>query len=103
MTHVADQEIRDHLLKLAPDEKAIIEKETFGEIRGSYVHFKHWSIDKHANKYISFEDSIKEDIEVLRNSSWIKKDTGIIGLKYETHKGTIHYVDDYQPEGWSLT
>jgi carbonic anhydrase len=49
---------------------------------------------------VSFEETLREDIEILRTSPWIKKETRIFGLKYDTHKGTIEYVDDYKPEGW---
>ncbi|KAH8807238.1 hypothetical protein F5884DRAFT_880047 [Xylogone sp. PMI_703] len=83
MSHVTDEECREHLLKIAPeDEKESIKKENFGEIRGS------------------FEDSIKEDIKVLRDSTWIKKNTRLIGLLYDTHTGHFKEVDDWNPKDW---
>jgi hypothetical protein len=33
MTHVTDQEVRDHLISIAPEEKDVIENTKFGEIR----------------------------------------------------------------------
>ena len=41
---------------------------------------------------VSLEDSIKEDLAVLRKSTWIKEDTRLIGLKYDTHTGVLHEV-----------
>lgn len=38
MTHVTDEEVREHLRGIVPeDEKESIQEEQFGEIRGSYV------------------------------------------------------------------
>lgn len=47
---------------------------------------------------ISLEESLKEDIDALRASPWIKKNTRFIGLKYETHAGTLHEFVDSKPE-----
>jgi hypothetical protein len=46
----------------------------------------------------SFEKTLEEDIAILRASSWIKKNTRLIGLKYDTHAGTHHEVVDSKPE-----
>ncbi len=45
----------------------------------------------------SLEDSIKEDLALLRESTWIKKETRLIGLKYDTHTGLLHEVQDLKP------
>lgn len=34
-THLTDQDCRDYLVSIAPEDRDIIEKTTFGEIRGS--------------------------------------------------------------------
>lgn len=47
-----------------------------------------------------FEASIKEDIKVLRESTWIKKNTRFIGLLYDTHTGFLREVDDWNPPDW---
>jgi carbonic anhydrase len=38
------------------------------------------------------EQSIKDDVEFLRRSPYIKKNTTISGWKYETLQGTIEEV-----------
>ena len=40
----------------------------------------------------SIEVTIKEDVEFLRNSSWVKKDIDIVGLKYDLHTGVVEQV-----------
>jgi carbonic anhydrase len=50
------------------------------------------------NKNASLEDSIKEDLTILRKSSWIKKNTRLIGLKYNTHTGVLDEVQDLKPQ-----
>jgi len=44
------------------------------------------------------EDAIKEDLKLLRGSSWIQKSTRLIGLKYDTHTGVLHEVQDLKPQ-----
>jgi hypothetical protein len=34
MTHITDQDVRDHLIAIAPEEKEIIDQTKFGEILG---------------------------------------------------------------------
>ncbi len=40
----------------------------------------------------SIEETIKQDVEFLRNSSWVKKDIDIVGLKYDLHTGVVEQV-----------
>lgn len=46
----------------------------------------------------SHEDNIKEDLGVLRASTWIKKQTRLIGLKYDTNTGVVYEVEDWLGE-----
>jgi carbonic anhydrase len=50
------------------------------------------------NRDIRLEDSIKEDLEILRASTWIKKNTRLIGLKYDTHTGVLYEVEELKPQ-----
>ena len=45
----------------------------------------------------SFEETIKEDINFIKNSPWIKKDTRLIGLKLDIETGLLHEVQDLKP------
>lgn len=56
------------------------------------------SIEKEANRTIRLEESDKEDLAVLRASTWITKSTRLIGLKYNTHTGVLHEVQDLKPD-----
>jgi carbonic anhydrase len=53
---------------------------------------------KWVNRNISLEDSIKEDLNILHTSTWIKKNTRLIGLKYDTHTGILYEVEDLKPQ-----
>jgi len=75
VTHTSDAEIRKELKELAPQESSSIETMKFGEIKNS------------------IEDSVREDVEILKASPLIKKDIQIIGLKYDIKTGLLENVD----------
>jgi carbonic anhydrase len=108
MSHVSDEECRQHLMKIVPEnEKEAIRGEKFGEIRDRYVFILVSPSLCHLletvltlRRFRNFEDSIKEDVRILRESTWIKKDTRIVGLMYDTHTGGFKEIDDYEPENW---
>ncbi|KAK1067219.1 hypothetical protein LTR74_006587 [Friedmanniomyces endolithicus] len=80
VTHYHDSQIREALSELAPTDKTAIEATKFGEIKGS------------------IEDSVIEDIEILRASPWIKESTQLIGLKYDIDTGKLDVVEQNQAQ-----
>ncbi|KAF2794702.1 hypothetical protein K505DRAFT_241543 [Melanomma pulvis-pyrius CBS 109.77] len=76
MIHVSDRDVRDRLISIAPGENDLIENTKFGEIRVP----------------------IKEDLTVLRASTWIKKSTRLIGFEYDTHTGVLDEVQYLKPD-----
>jgi carbonic anhydrase len=44
------------------------------------------------------EDSIREDIAILKSSQLINKSTQIIGLKYDIHTGLLSQVSENASE-----
>ncbi|UKZ68818.1 uncharacterized protein TrAtP1_009837 [Trichoderma atroviride] len=76
MTHFHDADIKKALVEIAPQEKTSIEASKFGEIKNS------------------IEESIREDIELLKASPLIKDDTQIIGLAYDTATGALTEVEE---------
>jgi len=80
MTHFHDDAIKEALLQIAPEEKASIEASKFGEIKGS------------------IEESIREDLALIRASPLIKKTTQVVGLKYDIHTGVLSQVEETKCE-----
>ncbi|KAK0270683.1 hypothetical protein LTR35_013965 [Friedmanniomyces endolithicus] len=80
VTHFHDSKIRGALSELAPTDKTAIEATNFGEIKGS------------------IEESVIEDLEILRASPWIKKSTQLIGLKYDIDTGKLEVVGEEQAQ-----
>ncbi|KAK0247895.1 hypothetical protein B0A54_16651 [Friedmanniomyces endolithicus] len=80
VTHYHDSQIREALSELAPTDKTAIEATNFGEIKGS------------------IEESVIEDLEILRASPWIKKSTQLIGLKYDIDTGKLEVVGEEQAQ-----
>ncbi|PVH78708.1 carbonic anhydrase [Cadophora sp. DSE1049] len=76
MTHFHDAAIKKALIEIAPGEKEGIEGSKFGEITGSVL----------------------EDLALLRASPLIKKDTQIVGLKYDIHTGVLTQVHEGKSE-----
>jgi carbonic anhydrase len=50
-------------------------------------------IARHSNNRHSIEESIREDLELLKASPLIKDDTQIIGLAYDTATGALTEVE----------
>ncbi|KAK3117104.1 hypothetical protein LTR53_001833 [Teratosphaeriaceae sp. CCFEE 6253] len=75
MTHYHDSAVKKALLEIAPEAKEDIEGRSFGEISGS------------------IEDSVKEDIALLKASPLIKNSTNLLGLKYDIDTGVLSVVD----------
>jgi carbonic anhydrase len=75
MTHFHDHKIREALVEIAPGDADAINSTKFGEISGS------------------IEDSVREDLEILRKSPWIKESTQLVGLKYEIETGKLSVVE----------
>ncbi|KAH6663511.1 carbonic anhydrase [Halenospora varia] len=80
MSHFHDSDIKKALLEVAPEAKTTIEAMGFGEIKGS------------------IEDTIREDIALLKASPLIKKTTQIIGLAYDIKTGILTEVKESKPE-----
>ncbi|KAH6718747.1 carbonic anhydrase [Leptodontidium sp. MPI-SDFR-AT-0119] len=80
MTHFHDDAIKKALIEVAPGEKESIEGSKFGEIAGS------------------IEESVLEDLALLRASPLIKKTTQIVGLKYDIHTGVLTQVHESKSE-----
>jgi carbonic anhydrase len=78
---------RNRLLKLLNLEKSLARK--------FRVRFTREFVTNHAYR---IEDSIREDIALIRASPLIKKTTQIVGLKYDIHTGTLTQVQEIQSE-----
>ncbi|KAK5464768.1 hypothetical protein LTS15_001331 [Exophiala xenobiotica] len=76
LTHYHDKDIQNALLEISPDAKDLIQSLKFGEITNRV------------------EDSIREDIAILKSSQLINKSTQIIGLKYDIHTGLLSQVSE---------
>jgi len=76
MTHFHDDQIKNALGEIAPQEKERIETMTFGEIKNS------------------IEDSVRSDVAMLKASPLIKNSTQIIGLAYDINTGILAEVTD---------
>ncbi|KAF2800965.1 carbonic anhydrase [Melanomma pulvis-pyrius CBS 109.77] len=76
MTHFHDVDVKKALVELAPQEKEVIEASKFGEIT----------------------TSIRVDIALLKASPLIRKDTQIVGLKYDISTGELSVVDEIKSE-----
>ncbi|KAM0697710.1 hypothetical protein Q7P36_002564 [Cladosporium allicinum] len=75
VTHFHDKAIREALTKIAPAEKERLAKMDFGEITGS------------------IEESVREDLAILKNSPLLKKGTQFVGLKFDTDTGKLTVVE----------
>jgi len=80
MTHFHDDQIKNALSEIAPQEKDRIETMTFGEIKNS------------------IEDSVRGDVAMLKASPLIKNSTQIIGLAYDINTGVLTEVTDAKSE-----
>ncbi|KAG9238931.1 carbonic anhydrase [Amylocarpus encephaloides] len=80
MTHFHDDVVQQALIEIAPEEKATIEGMKFGEIKNS------------------IEDSVREDMAMLRASPLITKSTQIVGLAYDIKTGVLTEVTDWPAE-----
>jgi carbonic anhydrase len=85
--------IRKALVEIAPDEKSTIEDMKFGEIVGSYVYHGAVPDGYSADAMSSVEDSIKEDVALLRALPLIREDTRIVGLKFDIETGLLSKVE----------
>jgi carbonic anhydrase len=61
-------------------------------------HFSKAFFNASADALYSVEDSVREDVALLRASSWISKDTQIIGLKYDISTGELFIVEESKSE-----
>jgi carbonic anhydrase len=48
--------------------------------------------------YYSIEESIREDVAILKASPLIRKDTQIVGVKYDINTGILSQVEDDRSE-----
>lgn len=76
MSHFHDVHIREALLKFAPQEADTINSTKYGEILGSV------------------EETIKEDVALLKASPFITPGTRIIGLKYDIMTGVAETLEE---------
>ncbi|KAH8648620.1 carbonic anhydrase [Xylariales sp. PMI_506] len=75
LTHLTDEDVRNHLLKIAPDQKDIIEESKYGEIKESV------------------EQSIEQDVAFLAASPFVTPGTMIVGLKFDISTGIANEVE----------
>ncbi|KAF2486029.1 carbonic anhydrase [Neohortaea acidophila] len=77
MTHFHDADVKNILLSRTEDpaERKWIENTKYGEMLGPP------------------EDSIREDVTLLRNSPFVRKETQIVGVKYDVFKGTVEVIN----------
>jgi carbonic anhydrase len=94
LTHYKDEDIKNKLLEIAPKEKDLIDKSNFGEIAGSYVKSCQLSPRVIVDSFCSIEESLREDIALLKASPLIRKDTQIVGLKYDINTGVVSEVKE---------
>jgi len=80
MTHFHDDAVKEALIEIAPHEKDRIQASKFGEINGS------------------IDESLREDLAILKASPLIKKETQIIGLKYDINTGLLTEVESTKSE-----
>lgn len=90
--HFYDDKIREELIKVAPEEKESIDGMKFGEIIKLACPSGN-DLDNCANSWYSIEQSIKEDLALLRASPLIKKTTQLVGLKLDFATGVLTQVD----------
>ncbi|PNP46740.1 hypothetical protein TGAMA5MH_01691 [Trichoderma gamsii] len=76
MTHFHNADIREALLEFALQEKEAINAAKYGEITGS------------------IEDSVKEDVELVSSSPFIRPGTTIVGLKLDIFTGVVTKVTE---------
>ena len=80
MTHFNDSDIKKALLEIAPSDEVNIKAASFGGIiRG-------------------VEESVREDVALLKASPWIKDSTNIVGLKYDIDTGLLSEVSEGKSE-----
>lgn len=80
VTHFHNSDVKKALLEISPDAKELIEPMQFGEIKNS------------------IEESIREDIAILKASPLIKNSTQIVGLLYDINTGLLREVKDRESE-----
>ncbi|KAK4959079.1 hypothetical protein LTR10_003878 [Elasticomyces elasticus] len=81
MTHFHDAAVKKALTEIAPEASQSIEASSFGEITGS------------------IEESVKEDLALLKASPLIKKSTLLLGMKYDIETGVLTVVESSGAEG----
>ncbi|KAK5723476.1 hypothetical protein LTR15_005174 [Elasticomyces elasticus] len=77
MHHTA---VKKALIEIAPEASQSIEASSFGEITGS------------------IEESVREDLALLKASPLIKKSTLLLGMKYDIETGVLTVVETSSPE-----
>ncbi|KAF4333895.1 hypothetical protein FBEOM_12289 [Fusarium beomiforme] len=75
MSHYSDADIREAMLKIAPEEEETIKNSQYGEIDEG-----------------SIEKSLKHDVAFLRDSPFILPGTQVIGLAYDIKSGFLTRV-----------
>lgn len=76
VTHFHDADVKKALLEIAPAEEEAIQAMKFGEITNGP------------------EQSVKEDVRLIRASPLIRKSTRIVGLVYDIKTGLLSEVID---------
>jgi carbonic anhydrase len=91
MAHFHDKNIKEALIGLVPEEEENIEGMKFGEIIESV--FLGVETRLGANGTSSLEDSVREDIAILKASPLIKESTRIVGLVFDISTGILTEVN----------
>ncbi|RDW58510.1 carbonic anhydrase-2 [Coleophoma crateriformis] len=76
MSHFHDAEVRKALIQIAPQEEETIKATQYGEIAGS------------------IEESIQEDVNLLKASPFVTPGTTLVGLKYDISTGVVTQVTE---------
>jgi len=74
LTNLSNNDVKQFLTEQAPEQKAVIDALDIGAIEHGV------------------EQSIKEDVQFLRNHPLVMKDTTIVGLQYDTFSGALSEV-----------
>jgi carbonic anhydrase len=98
LTHFHDEDVRKALIELDPEGEKRIKESQFGEITGLYVPLYGQGIRSTADTSCRIEESLREDVALLKASPFIRKDTQIVGLKYDIKTGVLSQVDDSKSE-----
>lgn len=91
LTHLTDDNVRAHLRENAPAKSDLIDSMDFGEIK-ECVSALALIFSPSANSNVfSMDESVKEDIEIIRSSPYVKVQN-IHGFVFDLEHGTLREI-----------